>query len=437
MTERDLHLIWMAGVSWNGIRGTDRHLVTAMAQHVHILWVDPPVSPVTSARQRNISDRSFRPHIFVIDNRVTRLTTVALPGLTRAGVRTTTALLVRRQVRWALNRLDIRPFAVVSTYLADVLGYWGRDVVNVLYGTDDYVAGATLMGLSARHLRQQELRAVARADVVAAVSPQLAQRWAHLGADPVVIPNGCWPGQPGAHALPAEVPDLPRPVVGLIGQLSERIDLDILKAIADAGFSLLMVGPLDPRWEQQRFEELTGRPHVHYAGPVPAAAVPSYLAAIDIGITPYRDTPFNRASFPLKTLEYLGAGIPVVSTDLPAARWLREDLADGKHAAAADQILVLAHDNGEFVEMIGRIAVSKRHPARVSDPVVRHNCDQTRSDQCVAFAATHSWSRRADTFATVMGLPLLESAGLRAPTAKESKSKSTALVNNRREIIGG
>ena len=145
MTERDLHLIWMAGVSWDGMRGTDRHLVTAMAQYARILWVDPPVSPVTSARQRNISGRSFRPHISVIDNQVTRLSTVALPGLTRAGVRTTTALLVRRQVRWALNRLDIRPFAVVSTYLADVLGYWGRDVVNVLYGTDDYVAGATLM----------------------------------------------------------------------------------------------------------------------------------------------------------------------------------------------------------------------------------------------------------------------------------------------------
>jgi teichuronic acid biosynthesis glycosyltransferase TuaH len=37
---------------------------------------------------------------------------------------------------------------------------------------------------------------------------------------------------------------------------------------------------------------------------------------------PYADTAFNRGSFPLKLLEYLGAGLPVVSTDLPATRWL-------------------------------------------------------------------------------------------------------------------
>ena len=187
MTEQDHHLIWMAGVSWDGIRGTDSHLATAMARHARILWVDPPVSPVTPARLRNASSRSFRPRISVVDNQVVRLTPVASPGLSRPGVRATTALLVRRQVRWALHRLNIRPYAVVATYLADLLGYWGRDVVDVLYGTDDYVAGAELMGLSARHLQRQELQALARADVVAAVSPQLAQRWARLGANPVLI----------------------------------------------------------------------------------------------------------------------------------------------------------------------------------------------------------------------------------------------------------
>ena len=65
----------------------------------------------------------------------------------RPGVRATTHALVRSQVRWALRRLHIRPFAVVATHLQELLGYWGRDVVNVLYSTDDYVAGATLTGL--------------------------------------------------------------------------------------------------------------------------------------------------------------------------------------------------------------------------------------------------------------------------------------------------
>lgn len=400
----DRYLVWMAGVSWDGIRGTDRHLAVAMARHARILWVDPPVSPVRPVASSRANGRSFTPKLSVIDDRVTRLTPVALPGFSRPGVRVTTEALVRMQVRWALRRLDIRPFAVVATHTDAYLGYWGRDVAGVLYGTDDYVAGAELLGQSARRLRRKEVRALARADVVAAVSPQLADRWAGLGASPVVIPNGCWPSSAGRqHAAPA-AGDLPRPVVGLIGQLSDRIDLDVLEAIAAAGLSLLLVGPLDPRWGQQRFKELIARSNVQYTGPVPADAVPSYLAAIDVGITPYRDTPFNRASFPLKTLEYLGAGVPVVSADLPAARWLRADLASGEHAAEADQILALARGNADFAEAIRRIAASECYCAPGGRGAAGDSRDQVGARRCRAFAARHTWPRRAEAFAAAIGL---------------------------------
>jgi teichuronic acid biosynthesis glycosyltransferase TuaH len=403
----DRYLVWMAGVSWDGIRGTDRHLATAMTRHARILWVDPPVSPLTPVSRRNWASLRVRPLLSVENDRFARLTPMALPGVTRPGVRATTAPLVRSQVRWALNRLDIRPFAVVVTYLEDHLGYWGRRVVNVLYGTDDYVAGAELMGLSAQWQRKQELRVLAQADVVAAVSPQLIARWTDLGAsNPVLIPNGCWPTNVSSQAIPPEVQDLPRPVVGLIGQLSERIDLAVLEAIADAGFSLLMVGPLDSRLEQQQFRKLTDKSHVHYVGRVSAEAVPSYLAAIDVGVTPYRDTPFNRASFPLKTLEYLGAGLPVVSADLPTARWLRADLARAENGVTADQILALARSTDEFANAIRRMVSGENDAARVNCSPSGRDPNQTRADQCIALAARHSWPRRAEAFASAIGLPL-------------------------------
>ena len=327
-----------------------------------------------------------------------------MPGLSRPGVRVTTAALLRLQTRWALRRLGIQPFAVVATYPGDLLGYWGGNVVNVFYGTDDYVAGAELMGLSAHYQLRQEIRIVGQADVVAAVSPQLAERWAGFGASPVVIPNGCWPIKVGEQAALPEPKDLPHPVVGLIGQLSDRIDLSVLNAIADAGFSLLIVGPLDPRWQQQRFKELVNRSHVYYTGPVPAEAVPSYLAAIDIGITPYRDTPFNRASFPLKTLEYLGAGVPVVSTNIPAARWLRADLTRGEQARWADRIMMLASNSADFVNAIRRVAASDSPAAAGGGFPSAVTKEPTRASQCIAFAARHTWERRANSFASVIGL---------------------------------
>ena len=404
MTEEKHYLVWLAGVSWDGIRGTDRHMVTAMACHARILWVDPPVSPVTAALRRSATHYSLRPEISVVNRQVTRLTPKAMPGWSRPGPRVTTAALVRLQTRWALRRLAIQPFAVVATYPGDLLGSWGGNVVNVFYGTDDYVAGAELMGLSVNYQIRQEIRIVGQADVVAAVSPQLAERWAGFGASPVVIPNGCWPIKAGERAARPEPMGLPQPVVGLIGQLSDRIDLSVLNAIADAGFSLLIVGPLDPRWEPQRFKELVNRSHVCYTGPAPAEAVPSYLAAIDIGITPYRDTPFNRASFPLKTLEYLGAGVPVVSTDIPAGRWLRADLTRGEQARWADRIMMLASNSADFVNAIRRIAASDSLSAAGGGFPGVVTKDPTRASQCIAFAARHTWERRAKSFASVIGL---------------------------------
>ena len=106
-------------------------------------------------------------------------------------LRLATAPLVRAQVRWALRRTGIRPFAVVASHIEDVLGGWGNDVVTVLYGTDDYTAGAELMGLSPRRLRTLERWALAGADVVIVASPQLAVKWAALGVEPVLVPNGC------------------------------------------------------------------------------------------------------------------------------------------------------------------------------------------------------------------------------------------------------
>jgi teichuronic acid biosynthesis glycosyltransferase TuaH len=400
-TKTGRHLIWIAAASWDGLAGTDRHMATAMAQHVPILWVDPPVSPAT-AKNRRGSGRIFRPELSVLDDRITRLRPVALPGLTRPGIRTLTPMLVRQQIRWAIRKLGIRPFAVVATYLDDLLGRWGPDTISVLYGTDDYVAGAELMGLSARYQQRREFRSLAQADLVAVVSLELARRWTDLGFSPMVIPNGCGIATNSAYPPPSTPIDLPRPVVGLIGQLSERIDLDILRTITDAGFSLLLVGPVDPRWKPDRFNELASKPNVRYVGAVPLEMVPSYLAAIDVGITPYRDTPFNRASFPLKTLEYLGAGLPVVTTDLPAARWLHDDLMRHEDEAIADRIFLLARDGTEYVDAIRRIVTDDSSPG---SPIgqTRQRRDHYASGRCREFAARHTWSRRADDLASFIG----------------------------------
>jgi teichuronic acid biosynthesis glycosyltransferase TuaH len=401
------HLLWFAGVSWDGIEGTDRRMVRALAQYAHILWVDPPVSVVSPKRYRSVARRQFLPSITTVDRRITRVSPVALPGKTRPGIRWTTAPLSRVQTRWALRKAGIRPFAVVATRLDGLLGGWGSDVKNVLYGTDDYVAGAELMGLSPQWLRAIEQTALRKADVVIVVSSTLEAKWAAYGVKPVLIPNGCFVTSGDADPPPTDV-SLEPPVIGLVGLLSDRIDLDIIDKVVDAGFSLLIVGPRDPSWEPKRFPELIARPGVRYTGAVPPETVPSYLSAIDVGITPYRDSEFNRASFPLKTLEYLGAGKPVVSADLPAARWLQADLA---RSDASSQVLSVASGPAEFVLALRKLVgdpVSFRSARQKDDTVISAKL----SADCRNFAERHTWSRRAEAFSKAIGLGQLSTAPL-------------------------
>jgi teichuronic acid biosynthesis glycosyltransferase TuaH len=140
--------------------------------------------------------------------------------------------------------------------------------------------------------------------------------------------------------------------------------------------------------------------------------VPGYLAAIDIGITPYRDIPFNRTAWPLKTMEYLGAGVPTVTSAMPTAVGLHDELAGIVGAAAADQILALADDGAEFVKAVSRVAaaVAAEDDEAEADAGTTANAGNTAdarpplSGQAIAFAGRHTWAARADEFAAAIGL---------------------------------
>jgi teichuronic acid biosynthesis glycosyltransferase TuaH len=265
-----------------------------------------------------------------------------------------------------------------------------------LYGTDDYVAGARLMGLSSRWLEGLEAQCLEDADVVLAVSDDLASKWHEQGRNVNVLPNGCKPLPESAGARsddeaivsPGAGDGDGRPVVGLIGQLSSRINMTLLEALADGGLRMVLVGPVDPQWEPERFAALQARPTVQWTGRVPAEALPDLLASMDVGITPYADSAFNRASFPLKTLEYLAAGLPAVVTDIPASQWLRNDLVEALGADAAAHHLAVATDPDQFVSSVRRLGLQR-------NAILRKERRQ--------YAETHSWAARARQLDAVLG----------------------------------
>jgi len=123
-----------------------------------------------------------------------------------------------------------------------------------------------------------------------------------------------------AHFLPARngLPDpadqcsIPHPRMGFYGVLDERLDQELLSAVADLcpGVQFVLVGPtakLDP-------DSLPKRPNLHYLGPKPYAALPGYVANWQVALMPFAINEATRFISPTKTPEYLAAGLPVVST---------------------------------------------------------------------------------------------------------------------------
>jgi len=353
-------IVYLGGVTWDDIAGTGRHLVTALARQGRVLWIDPPVS-VLRWRSGATNTVVSRP----VDG-VTRIRTFGPPALTRPIVRGISRWLVAGQIRRALHRLCVTPELVVldssnrrfPTKLAGL---------RVLYVTDDWVGGAGLMGLSPTDTERVLRRNADEADLVLAISPALADVVAAktTAQRVAVLPNGADP----VERLPAPAP-AGSPAI-LIGTLNERLDIGILEGLALSGFPLVIVGPRadrDPEFAG-RLDAVLAAPSVDWLGARPYEDLAGLMATASVGVTPYADSSFNRSSFPLKTLEYLGAGLPVVSTDIPATRWL-----------GAEHIYI-ADSTGDFVARVReRIAEGRTN----DDDRSRH-----------AFALAHSWDARA------------------------------------------
>jgi glycosyltransferase involved in cell wall biosynthesis len=88
-------------------------------------------------------------------------------------------------------------------------------------------------------------------------------------------------------------------------------------------------------------------PNIHVLDRRPYAALPGYLAALDCALIPFRATPLTAAVSPIKLYEYLAAGLPVVSTPIPAATALGREVAVGagtRFLEAVEQAVAGAND---------------------------------------------------------------------------------------------
>jgi glycosyltransferase involved in cell wall biosynthesis len=117
-----------------------------------------------------------------------------------------------------------------------------------------------------------------------------------------------------AHAMTLREPS-DRPVAGYVGVIDERLDLDLLAAVADRlpTWCFMIVGPVAKIDEA----DLPRRHNIEYVGPASYEQLPEIMAKFHVALMPFACNEATRSISPTKTLEYLAAGLRVVSTSVP------------------------------------------------------------------------------------------------------------------------
>ena len=117
----------------------------------------------------------------------------------------------------------------------------------------------------------------------------------------------------GDHEAP-ETRGLRRPRLGFYGVIDERLDLQLLDAIATRrpNWEIVLVGPV----VKIAAESLPQRANIHYYGQQDYQRLPEFLAGWDIGILPFALNASTRFISPTKTLEYMAAERMIVSTPI-------------------------------------------------------------------------------------------------------------------------
>ena len=300
-------LIVFSHLRWGFVFQRPQHLMVRLARNYRIIFIEEPVQAEGApAWQR--SDPAPGVEVWCPQ------TPVVAPGFHDDQLPALRALIEQLVADQALND----PLVWFTTPMALPLAT-SLQASGVVYDCMDELAA--FRG-APRQLQQREAALLKVADLVLTGGPSLYE--ARRGRNPNVH---CVPSAVDAvHFAPSRLlgdcaeaqtaaalhADIGHPRIGFFGVIDERIDLELLANAADArpDWQWVMAGPvvkIDPA-------VLPRRGNLHWLGMQPYAVLPYLAAQWSLCMMPFAINAATRFISPTKTLEYMAAEKPVVST---------------------------------------------------------------------------------------------------------------------------
>jgi glycosyltransferase involved in cell wall biosynthesis len=287
---------------WEFVTQRPQHLMSQLSRGRKILFVEEPIS-------------------FTEDNRGTANILEPIPNVT----------VIQPRVAAETMAEELEP--IVKKYMGQhglsnpVLWFYSASFLEMIDRLEGYSAVVydCMDELSAFKgapfdLRFKEQRLISLADIVFTGGKSLYDSKRKLKEENVF----CFPSSVDrAHfkaalnretPVPADISSLRKPVVGYYGVIDERIDLKLLEetAVLSPEVSFAMIGPVVKIAEA----DLPKNKNIHYLGSKSYGQLPQYLKGMDIAIMPFALNEATEFISPTKTLEFMAAGKPIVSTPI-------------------------------------------------------------------------------------------------------------------------
>ncbi len=306
------------------------------------------------------------------------LSPLVLPLHSSALVRALNRRLLGMFVRRATRRLGMsRPILWAYVPQAESLLDALHPELVVYHCVDDIAAQP---GVDAASFRAAEKRFAARADLVLASAPALAERLRSICANVLYAPNvadtALFATALQEGPIDPALAALPRPRIVFTGAIvATKLDFDLLVGLARAhrDWSFALVGPIGPGDPSTDVSSLRAEPNLHLLGARSYGQLPSVLRGADAALIPYARNQLTSSIFPMKVYEYLAAGLPVVATPLPSLA----DVAELSCAESAEGMAALLEDT-----------LARDSPER--------RAERSRA------ASAHSWERRIEQIAAAI-----------------------------------
>jgi hypothetical protein len=404
------HLVVFSHLRWNFVFQRPQHLLSRLAQEFPVVFVEEPMRSDAPARLERTSPAPgvevLRPHTPVEaqgfhDDQLSLLEPLVADWLAQEGIDDYVVWFYTPMALPLLNGLA--PRAVVYDCMDELSAFRG----------------------AAKQMRQRETALLKRAELVLTGGPSLYEAMRSLHDNVICQPSAV----DAAHyananavanrermARAAELQGhVAQPRLGFFGVIDERIDVELVGAVADANpaWQVVMVGPvvkIDPALLPQR-------PNLHWLGQQPYELLPQLVAGWDVCLMPFAINESTRFISPTKTLEYMAAGKPVVSTPIRDVAVMFGDLV----AIADDTETFISACHEALAESAGERA---RREADMAERVASHAWDSTAQSIAEAMRKilvdrpidqTTVFAGRADaaTGAASTALPKVAAAGSR------------------------